>query len=188
MDDLLLERTAELASIEKALRMARAGRSRRVLIAGPPGTGRTALLDHARARATALGLTVLTARGEDGERRFPFALARGLVEPEAPLKGGYETLLALNRALVRRAPVLVAVDDVERADPESRHWLDFAARRLDGCGIALVLTGETAAFEDAVVAPLRPFSERAVAALLHVELGRAAEAADVRACHVATAG
>src|SRR4051794_35226404 len=188
MADLLLERSTELAAIEKALRMARAGRSRALLVTGPPGSGRTAVLERARARADALGLTVLSARGEEGERQFAFALARRLLEPAGPLPGGYDTLLALNRALARRAPVLVTVDDAERADRESLDWLAFAGRRLGDRGVALLLAGETTAFEGAVVLPLRPFSERAVAALLHVHLGHGADAATVRACHLATGG
>jgi hypothetical protein len=188
MTDLLLERAGELAAIEKAIRMARAGCGRRLLISGPPGSGRTTLLERARSRAMAQGLPVLEARGEERERGFPFALARRLLAFHAVLPAGYEALLELNRALARRAPVLVTVDDLEDCDSASRDWLAFAARRLSREAIALVVAGELARFEDAMVLPLRPFSERAVAALLHVELGRSVDAASARACHIATAG
>ena len=41
---LLLERAAELAAINRAIRVARAGCGRLVVVSGPPGSGRTALL------------------------------------------------------------------------------------------------------------------------------------------------
>ena len=47
MADLLLERAAELAAIEQAIRVARAGCARQLLITGPPGSGRTTLLERA---------------------------------------------------------------------------------------------------------------------------------------------
>ena len=188
MADLLLERAEELAAIEKAIRMARAGCSRRVLITGPPGSGRTTLLERARASARDQGLSVLAARGEAREHSYPFALARRLLEPPSALPDGYEALESLNRALVAHAPVLVCIDDVEDADTASLDWLAFAARRLPRVGVAFVLAGETTRFEAAVALSLRPFSEQAVAALLHVELGHAVDAAHARACHVATGG
>src|SRR4051794_31734458 len=109
MADLLLERDREVAAIERAVRLALAGRSRQLLITGPPGSGRTTLLDRARCCAAARGLTVLAARAEPQERHFPFALARRLLDLDAQPAPGYETLLELNRALALRAPVLVAV-------------------------------------------------------------------------------
>src|SRR5690349_7630312 len=45
----LLERSAELARIEAALGEARRGRGRFLVIEGPPGIGKTALLTAARA-------------------------------------------------------------------------------------------------------------------------------------------
>ena len=187
MADLLLERAEELAAIEKAIRMARAGCSRRVLITGPPGSGRTTLLERACASARDQGLSVLAARGEACEHSYPFALARGLLDPRRTA-GRDEALESLNRALVARAPVLVCIDDVEDADTASLDWLAFAARRLPRVGVASVLAGETTRFEAAVALSLRPFSEQAVAALLHVELGHAVDAEHARACHVATGG
>ncbi|WP_028066216.1 LuxR C-terminal-related transcriptional regulator [Solirubrobacter soli] len=188
MADLLLERSTELAAIDKALRMARAGRSRRLQITGPPGSGRTELIEQACARARDHGLSVVAARGELGERGYPFALARRLFERQSGPGDRYQTLLELNRELARRAPVLVGVDDLEDGDSASLEWIAFAARRLEHVGVAFVLAGETALLEDAVVLALRPLSERAVAALLHVELGNAVDGSQARACHVASGG
>ena len=123
-----------------------------------------------------------------GERGYPLALARRLLELRSAPPEGYEALEELNRELARRAPVLVSVDDLDDGDRASLDWLAFAARRLQRVGVAFVLAGETVRFEHAVVLSLRPFSERAVAALLHVELGHAVEAGHARACHAATGG
>ena len=169
--------------------MARAGCGRLVLFAGPPGSGRTALLDRARARATAHRLTVLAAGGEAGERDFPLAVARRLIEPAER----YDALLELTRRLAAAAPALVTVDDLHLCDVASLDWLAFVARRLRRHGIALVAgidARETALIgtleeTGARVLELRPLSERAVATVLRVELGHADFA---RECHRETGG
>lgn len=51
-----------------------------MLIQGPAGIGKTALLDVARPRALAHGITVLAARGGELEGHFPFGVARQLFE------------------------------------------------------------------------------------------------------------
>lgn len=199
MYDLLLERTAELAAIDRAVRMARAGCGRQLIFTGPAGSGRTVLLERARARAAALGLNVLWARGEERERDFAFALARRLLEPHAsgvPWDRRYEVLLELNRLLTANGPALVVLDDVHWADRESLDWLAFAARRLRSCPIALIAAADCAAGEStapledagAVVHPLRFLSERAAAALLHVQLGHTVQGDFTRACHRVTGG
>src|SRR3954471_16939887 len=139
MADLLLERAGEAAAIERAVRLARAGRSRQLVIVGPAGSGRTSVLAHARSCAADGGLTVLSAGAVEHERGFAFALANRLLGLEAQLAPGYATLLELNRRLAARAPALITVDDLECCDAESRDWLVFAARRLDRVGIAMVL-------------------------------------------------
>jgi DNA-binding CsgD family transcriptional regulator len=77
----LLERGDELARIESALAGARAGRGTFVVIEGPAGIGKTALLDAARAAALASGMRVLRSRGTELERDFAFGVVRQLFEP-----------------------------------------------------------------------------------------------------------
>jgi DNA-binding CsgD family transcriptional regulator len=77
----LLERSEELARIESALTEARAGRGRFVLIEGPPGIGKTALLAAARTAAADGGMRVLRSRGAELERDFAFGVVRQLFEP-----------------------------------------------------------------------------------------------------------
>jgi DNA-binding CsgD family transcriptional regulator len=78
---LLLERDDELARIESALAEARKGRGRFVVIEGPAGIGKTALLAAARSAATNSGMRVLRSRGTELERDFAFGVVRQLFEP-----------------------------------------------------------------------------------------------------------
>lgn len=77
----LLERSAELARIEAALDEARGGSGKFVVIEGPAGIGKTALLAAARAAAAEREMCVLRSRGTELEREFAFGVVRQLVEP-----------------------------------------------------------------------------------------------------------
>jgi DNA-binding CsgD family transcriptional regulator len=77
----LLERSAELARVESALSEARLGRGRFVVIEGPAGIGKTALLNAARAAALEAEMCVLRSRGTELESEFAFGVVRQLVEP-----------------------------------------------------------------------------------------------------------
>src|SRR5215218_9151126 len=77
----LLERSEELARIEGALVEARAGRGTFVVIEGPAGIGKTALLAAARTAAAGGGMRVLRSRGSELEREFAFGVVRQLFEP-----------------------------------------------------------------------------------------------------------
>ena len=105
---LLLERDAELEAVEAALTAAAAGSGRLVLVEGPAGKGKTALLAAARHRARRAGIRVLAVpprhRGLGIGRRLTAAcieLAReegaagiGLMTTEmmAVAKGMYERM------------------------------------------------------------------------------------------------
>jgi DNA-binding CsgD family transcriptional regulator len=77
----LLERWRELDSLREALSRAGAGRGGALVIDGPAGIGKTALLRRARALANEGEMTVVTGRGRELEREFPFGVARQLFEP-----------------------------------------------------------------------------------------------------------
>jgi DNA-binding CsgD family transcriptional regulator len=77
----LLERSEELARIESALAEARLGRGRFVVVEGPAGIGKTALLAAARTAAADGGMRVLRSRGTELERDFAFGVVRQLFEP-----------------------------------------------------------------------------------------------------------
>jgi DNA-binding CsgD family transcriptional regulator len=77
----LLERGEQLARIESALAETRAARGKFVVIEGPAGIGKTALLAAVRTAATDGGMRVLRARGTELERDFAFGVVRQLFEP-----------------------------------------------------------------------------------------------------------
>jgi hypothetical protein len=77
----LLERGAELARIESALVEARAGRGRFLMIEGPAGIGKTALLAETRTAATQAAMRVPPSRGTELESDFAFGVVRRLFEP-----------------------------------------------------------------------------------------------------------
>src|SRR5215813_6261273 len=62
----LLEREGELARIDGRLAAARAGRGGVLVITGPAGIGKTALLTEAGERAGQAGMRVLAGRGGGG--------------------------------------------------------------------------------------------------------------------------
>ena len=77
----LLERDSELDGVDEALRAAAAGAGSLVLVQGPGGIGKTALLSEIRRRADVQGLSVLRARAQELEREFGFGVVRQLLEP-----------------------------------------------------------------------------------------------------------
>jgi DNA-binding CsgD family transcriptional regulator/tetratricopeptide (TPR) repeat protein len=77
----LLERHDELARIESALAEARAGLGSFVVLEGPAGIGKTALLAATRTAAAKSKMRVLRSRGTELERDFAFGVVRQLFEP-----------------------------------------------------------------------------------------------------------
>ncbi|WP_410631065.1 AAA family ATPase [Amycolatopsis sp. cmx-4-83] len=127
-----------------------------VLLEGPIGCGKTALLRELTARAAARGLTCLPATGARAERVRPLGLARQLLRGtpavvEAAGDGPELTLELIRRfdaildALPRTAgqPLVIGVDDLQLADPASLEFLLYLARRLPAEPILLVLAAET---------------------------------------------
>jgi DNA-binding CsgD family transcriptional regulator len=78
----LLEREREVAALSAALDAVEAsGDGRVVLIEGPPGIGKTALLERLLEIAAGRGTTVLRARGTEMEREFGYGVVRRLLDP-----------------------------------------------------------------------------------------------------------
>jgi len=78
---MLLERGPELDRIGSFLRRAHDGHGRALVIEGPPGIGKTALVVAAREAAESEGFRVLRARGAELEREFAFGVVCQLFEP-----------------------------------------------------------------------------------------------------------
>ena len=78
---MLLERDQELASIAEAVAATSRGGHALLLIEGPAGIGKTALLDAARQLGREHGLLTLAGRGSEVEAAFPFGVVRQLLTP-----------------------------------------------------------------------------------------------------------
>lgn len=77
----LLERRGETAALGQALRSARARNGGLVVVEGAAGLGKSRLLAAAAHSARASGMSVVSARGNELERDFPFGVALQLYEP-----------------------------------------------------------------------------------------------------------
>jgi DNA-binding CsgD family transcriptional regulator len=100
----LLERHVELDAIRAGLAAARAGEGRCVVVEGPAGIGKTALLAAARAQARDLGCRVLAGAGGELESDFPYGVIRQLFSPALAQAPDASELLGGAAALAR--PVL----------------------------------------------------------------------------------
>ena len=77
----LLERERELDQLDRGVANTLAGEPGLVLVEGPAGIGKSRLVADGRRRAAASGLVVLSARGSELEREYPFGVVRQLFEP-----------------------------------------------------------------------------------------------------------
>jgi DNA-binding CsgD family transcriptional regulator len=142
-----------------------------LLLTGPAGIGRTALLDVAAAVSAASGAFVVQAAGVEDEADLPFA---GLGQLLAPLAAAVDRLAPRHRALLSAVllldaaasgpdtvddvamaliavleaeagprPVVVMVDDLHLMDARSAECLRFLARSLPGHRIGLLATART---------------------------------------------
>lgn len=77
----LLERDEPLACIADVLARAREARGTMLVLEGPAGIGKTAMIGRTRADACDNGMRVLAARGAQLEREYAFGVVRQLFEP-----------------------------------------------------------------------------------------------------------
>lgn len=227
----LLERAAEAAAITAAIDAAVAGSGSVLLVEGAAGIGKTRLLAHACDRAVAAGMTVLTARAAEYEDGYPWGVvtqlfdselrsssggtredaatlaARALIQPERPRdEDAYAVLHGLywlTADIAQRAPLLLAIDDLQWADPPSQRFLAHLARRLGDLRVLLAVTvrePRAATVQDKAltaalaaepgVLTVRPaaLSAAGSARLVAAELGGDPSAAFLAACHELTGG
>lgn len=211
----LLERDGELAAAHVAIERLLAGRGGRLLIEGPPGIGKSALLEAVRERARRAGILSLEAEASEMASRVAFGVARAVLGagwPEPAPRSGEPTGPDTGRALLARAvaavlrlserePVLVSVDDVQWADPASLRWLALLASRAPSERVALVLVagdeapasaaamlGELLNERGALVIRPAALSVAAAGVLLSRRSGGELDPALVGACHQDTSG
>ncbi|WP_164983987.1 LuxR family transcriptional regulator [Cellulomonas endophytica] len=173
MPAALLSREAETAALDAALARAAAGEGAVVLLEGPAGIGKTALLQHARDGAAGAGLRVLSARASELDRGFAYGVVHQLVGPALAEPGARASLLqgaaaraaalldpeaeaseeqayALQLALywlvanlAEGGPLVLLVDDLQWADLPSLRFVEYLGRRVDGLPVVVVATVRT---------------------------------------------
>jgi AAA ATPase domain len=160
---MLYGRDVERSAIKVLIDDARDGRGGVLVLRGPPGVGKSSLLDDAV--ATAVGMRVLNATGIESEFELPFAALHKLLRPvmnlvdQLPgpqtealraafgqLTSGRDTRFLLSVAvlglldqLATAAPVLCVLDDAQWLDEASAAALQFVAHRVDHDPTALLL-------------------------------------------------
>ena len=164
---VLLEREAELEAIAVAIAAARCGRGSSLLVSGPAGIGKTAVL---AAVGGVEGVRRLSSRGGELERELALGVTRQLLEPAliesdsaararllegtGPAAAALEARIAagdgdasailhgLHRLVANLAaerPLLLEVDDMQWADAASLRFLAFLARRIVALPAVLLL-------------------------------------------------
>ncbi|WP_406689791.1 LuxR C-terminal-related transcriptional regulator [Saccharopolyspora sp. ID03-671] len=143
---MLTERTSELARLSESLADCERGRGRVVVIGGGMATGKTALLD-ALGDLAGERATVLRAVGSRAERDLPLGVITQLladtgqdVRERAASPLDARALEEIGALLTRSDPLVLAVDDVHLADPESQQVLLYLRRRIASSRVLLVLT------------------------------------------------
>lgn len=104
---VLFERDSELAALDDALAAAQAGGGRIVLVDGPFGTGKSALLQRLVDTARKSAFAVATARGSDLERSLPLGITRQLFERTLATANADERAALLAGAAEGAAAVLL---------------------------------------------------------------------------------
>ncbi|MEU4576737.1 LuxR C-terminal-related transcriptional regulator [Nonomuraea sp. NPDC023979] len=196
MSTTLYGRAAEQEAVRRLLDGARGGDGGALAVLGAPGIGKTAVLELAASLVNEF--TVLRARGVRQEAHLPLSGLDALLRPVADrvrsgvlgralrtgVAGGGVALpvavLEFLRELAAEQPVLVRVDDVHLLDRASREAVCFAARRLAGERIALLLSartpGDPPVPDDVPVLAVGPLDDTASHALARDLLsGRASE-------------
>ncbi|MFD8142247.1 AAA family ATPase [Streptomyces sp. NPDC059708] len=153
-------REAEDRLLRGLLADLRRGRPAVVEVHGPPGIGRTTLLEHAAALAGEAGVRVVAAAASPEETSLPHGIAAQLCPGTGPAAGSPprgpgdgrprrpDELCAAFQAAARRHPTLLVVDDLQWADAPSLRGLQALARRLAGVPLMLLTSRNGAARPD----------------------------------------
>ncbi len=165
----LLERDDQASAIDAVLAAGRRGEGRLLLIEGPPGIGKSRLLQELRTRADGPA-RVLSARASKLEQAFAFGVVRQLLEAvtrdagdaatafegaasgarsifdDAPSEGSgasYAILHGLHWLTLNLAetqPLVLVIDDLHWCDASSLRFLSYLARRIESTRVVLAAT------------------------------------------------
>jgi DNA-binding CsgD family transcriptional regulator/tetratricopeptide (TPR) repeat protein len=168
-------RDRELAVLDDVFTAARRGRGRIAVIEGPPGIGKSRLVDEACERADASGLSVATATALELGELAPLGCFLDLLSSTTPAIIGHDELgafggvtdprLALLGCLrdaietsARRTPIVFAIDDLQWADELSVLALAHLARQLASYPVTWIVARRAR--------PTTPVLERCVTSLV----------------------
>lgn len=137
--------TTAAGALEQILAACSVGRSRVVLVEGAVGCGKSHLLQAVAEQAAASGALVLTAAATEEGRHTPLGVLRQLSSgrPAFALPRREDTgaeFCARLCALAVDAPVLLCVDDLHHADPESLRYLRHLAQHVFPSPVLLIAT------------------------------------------------
>jgi DNA-binding CsgD family transcriptional regulator len=118
-EEQLLERGDDLRDAEGLLAAVGAGEGSALLIEGPAGIGKSALIRAIRERASGLGFRVLVARGAELERDFSFGVVRQLFEPALAMAADAEREALLAGAAGLAEPAVGKLDGGLASAPSS---------------------------------------------------------------------
>ncbi|MER5941582.1 AAA family ATPase [Streptomyces sp. NPDC001928] len=161
-DDLFVGRGAELSRLRDCAREVRSARPWVVLVAGPAGAGKTALVRHWLTHEDREDVILLRAYGDaaeadssfglvgqliarmSGEQLHRFPLLRDGIPPASASSTQVAgQLLRLFDDLQTEGPVVVVIEDAHWSDDASLHVVKFVLRRLEADRVLTVITGRT---------------------------------------------
>ncbi|GLZ29114.1 hypothetical protein Lesp02_13040 [Lentzea sp. NBRC 105346] len=184
---MLLERDAEVTLLTAAARAAAAGSGSVVVITGPLGAGRSALLGAVTGIATELGAETVFVRVSPLEGHVPYGVVRQLTA------GGDVSTWGTHR------PLVVMIDDLQWADESSVRWLAEIAGELGTRRVLLVVAlreGDRRSagprigdlVDQAHVLRPRPLSAAATAVMVRERFREPGHEDFVAACHRTSGG
>ncbi|MDA2814238.1 AAA family ATPase [Nocardiopsis sp. RSe5-2] len=141
------ERARELEELIGLLQECERGAGRIAMVMGPPGFGKTRLLNAFAARVAGAGVPLVTVSCTRADRAVDLGAVRQIAhglgrDRDAPCLLGPEAAHLTWEALAARAAdrgaLVVVIDDAQHADPRSLEVIDHIAHRLRGSRILLV--------------------------------------------------
>ena len=156
----LSKRKSELLLFDQVYAAATHGKGAVLLVSGPVGTGKTALLQEMAAHAGRRGGLCFLVTASAGERAHPFGVLDRLIQsmraagmkesfPECGLDGGRDSFATMDQVCAAiqdfagGRPAVIGIDDVHFADEHSLRCLTYLIRRIERSGLIMILNEST---------------------------------------------